>query len=351
MKRIMGRNRNGRFLKIFASGSIPPGWLAKFGETFEIDYYDRAKEGRNLTSEEMVARLQGCQVLITELDQIDTAVINAASDLAAIIDCRAAAVNIDIDAATKQGIVVFNTPGRNADAVADLTIAMMIMVMRNVGQAIQNIRSNNWLEKGRAESYILHRGHELPGKTIGLIGVGIIGRKVAQRLRGFGVRVIGYDPYVSAEIMAEWDITKVDLDDLLQQADIVSLHAPVTKATIGMIRTREFGLMKPTAYFINTARAALVDEAGLMDVLTHCKIAGAALDVFHDEPISAEHPLLKMPHVITLPHLGGATYEVNDHHARIAYENLVNFLNDNFKNILNPDAIPMAQAKITGLEG
>jgi phosphoglycerate dehydrogenase-like enzyme len=108
--------------------------------------------------------------------------MEAAPDLAIIIDCRAGTVNIDIDAATERGMVVFNTPGRNADAVADLTIALMVMAMRKVGLTVQNIRSNQWFEKGRQQSYLLHRGHELPGKTVGLVGVGIIGRKVAARL-------------------------------------------------------------------------------------------------------------------------------------------------------------------------
>lgn len=343
----MDRKSNASRLRIFASGTITPRWLARFSEDFEIDYFDRAGEERSLSSAELIERLQGCQVLITELDQIGTTIMNAAPDLAAIIDCRAAAVNIDIDAATERGIVVFNTPGRNADAVADLTIALMVMALRNVGLAMQNVRSNDWFERGLQESYLLHRGHELPGKTVGLVGVGIIGRKVAARLRGSDVKILGYDPFVSADDMAKWQIEKVQLDDLLRQADIISLHAPVTKATTGMIGAREFGLMKPTTYFINTARAALVDEASLMDVLTNRKIAGAALDVFHQEPLPADHPLLQLPHVVVLPHIGGATLEVADHHSRIAYENLTKFLDGDPINIINPAAVEAAYNRLT----
>jgi phosphoglycerate dehydrogenase-like enzyme len=345
----MGSKSNGSRLKIFASGTISSKWLARFAEEFEIDYFDRSTEETNLSPAELTKRLQGCQVLITELDQIDAAIMAAAPDLAVIIDCRAATVNIDINAATERGIVVFNTPGRNADAVADLTVALMVMTLRNVGRAMQNVRTNDWFERGHQQSYLLHRGHELPGKTIGLVGVGIIGRKVAARLRGFEVEVLGYDPFVSAGDMAEWSIEKVELDDLLRRADIVSLHAPVTKATSGMIGAREFGLMKPTATFINTARAALVDEASLMDVLTHQKIAGAALDVFHQEPISADHPLLQLPHVVALPHIGGASLEVADHHSRIAYENLMHFLNGEPINVVNPAALKAARARLAHL--
>lgn len=344
----MDRNSKGSRLKIFASGTISADWLAKFAEDFEIDYFDRAKAGRNLSSEELIERLQGCQALITELDQVDAAIMDAASNLAVIIDCRAAAVNIDLNAASERGIAVFNTPGRNADAVADLTVALMVMALRNVGLAMHHVRTNDWFERGKQESYLLHRGYELPGKTIGLVGVGIIGRKVAARLRGFDVeRVLGYDPFVSATDMTVWQIKKVELDDLLRQADIVSLHAPINKATVGMISAREFSLMKPSAYFINTARAALVDEASLMDVLTHQKIAGAALDVFHQEPLPANHPLLQLPHVITLPHIGGATLEVANHHSRIAYENLMHFLNGNPTNVINPAALETAQARLS----
>jgi len=342
-------SRNGRSLKIFASGSIPPAWLAKFAEEFEIDYFDRAAAKENLSSAELIERLQGCQVLITELDEIDATILNAAPDLALIIDCRAAAVNIDIETATERGIVIFNTPGRNSDAVADLTIAMMIMNLRNVGLATQNIRSNDWFKRGHEASYMLHRGRELPEKIIGLVGFGIIGRKVAKRLSGFDVKILGYDPFVNAEVMTESGVEKVELDVLLREADIVSLHAPVTKSTIGMIGSREFSLMKPTAYFINTARAALVNEASLMDTLTQKRIAGAALDVYHQEPIPADHAFLKMPHVIALPHIGGATHEVNDHHARIAYENLTHFLDGTFVNVLNPDAVEKALGRLTAV--
>ena len=344
-------DKNGRFLKIFASGNIPSHWVAQFGQQFEIDYFDRTAQGHNLPPEQLIERLHGCHVLITELDKIDANILYAAPDLSLIIDCRGTAVNIDINTATQRGIVVCNTPGRNADAVADLTIALMVMVLRQVGRAMQNIRTNDWHERGTTASYLLHRGNELPGKTVGLVGIGIIGRKVAKRLHGFNVQILGYDPFVSRETMAEYAIQKVELDELLQQADIVSLHAPATKATAGLIGAREFGLMKPTAYLINTARAALTDEASLMDVLQNRKIAGAALDVYHREPIPSDHPLLTMPHVITLPHIGGATHEVNDHHARIAYENLVNFLAGSPQNVVNPDAIPTALGRLTALEG
>jgi phosphoglycerate dehydrogenase-like enzyme len=170
----------------------------------------------------------------------------------------------------------------------------------------------------------------------------------AKWLRGFDVdRMLGYDPFVSAETMAEWRIEKVELDDLLRRSDIVSLHAPATKATTGMIGAREFGLMKPSAYLINTARAALVDEASLIDMLTNQKIAGAALDVFYQEPISADHPLLQLPHVVALPHIGGASLEVADHHSRIAYENLMRFLSGEPINVVNPAALEAAQARLT----
>lgn len=342
----MDKKSNSRPGKIFISGMITPPWLAKLAENFEVDYFNRAEQDRSLSAAELADRVQGCQVLITELDQIDATIMEAAPELAAIIDCRAAAVNIDIDTATERGIAVFNTPGRNADAVADLTVALMVMTLRQVGLAMRSIYSNSWFEKGLQQSYLLHRGYELPGKTIGLVGVGLIGRKVAARLRGFEVTVLGFDPYVSTDDMAEWHIEKVELDDLLCQADIVSLHAPVTKATSGMIGAREFSLMKSTATFINTARAALVDEASLLEALTHQKIAGAALDVFHQEPITADHALLQFPNVVALPHIGGATLEVAEHHSRIAYDNLTHFINGNPIHLINPIAFKAARNRL-----
>ncbi len=334
-------------MRILVSGRMAPRWLDRLRQQFDLDYYDWGDDQRLLDRDELIARLAGRHVLITEADHIDGEILDHARDLVAIIDCRGAPTNIAIEAATERGIVVFNTPGRNADAVADLTVAMMVMAARNAWLGIQNLISNRWVEVGFEKCYLAHMGYELPGKTVGLVGLGAIGRKVAARLRGFEMYILGYDPYVPPDDVADLNIEMVALDELLSRSDFVSLHAPVTPETISMIGGREFGLMKPTAFFINTARAALVDEQAMYKALAKRQIAGAALDVFHEEPLSADAPLLQLPNVFPLPHIGGATYEVIDHQSRIAYETLMRFVEGNPIHVVNLAALDRALARLS----
>jgi len=338
-------------MKIFASGNLSQRWLDRFREHFELDYYDWGSRGEFLPEDEFIQRLQGASILITEADEVTGTIMDSAPDLALIIDCRAATVNVDVKAATERGIVVCNTPGRNADAVADLTIAMMVMVLRKVWPGLKHLHDGTWHEWGFDRSYLWNRGHELPEKTVGLIGLGAVGRKVAYRLQGFDVTLLGYDPFVSQADAASLGIEMAGLDDLLIRSDIVSLHAPITPQTKGMIGRREFELMKPSAYFINTARAVLVDEAALIEALTNHRIAGAALDVFHQEPLPADYVLFTLPNVVALPHIGGATFEVTDHHSRIAYQTLMSFLDGKPVNVVNPEALASAQARLGTYRG
>jgi len=223
---------------------------------------------------------------------------------------------VDVAAATARGIIVTNVPGANAQAVAELTIGLMLAVLRRIPMADGRLRAGDWAG-GRT------LGNELSGLTLGLVGLGNIGRKVASLARAFGMTVLGYDPNV---VQPPEGVKLTDLPSLLSNADIVSLHAPQTPATEKMINTTTLALMKPTAVLINTARGALVDEQALAEALKAGRLAGAGLDVYAQEPPDPANPLLKLENVVLTPHIGSSTRGALRNIARIAGEDVARVL-------------------------
>src|SRR5438309_4061984 len=212
--------------------------------------------------------------------------------------------NIDLDAATRRGILVMNTPGGNAPSVAEHALALMLSMARSIPQLNASMHAGKWEKSGAA-------GAELRGKTLGLIGLGRVGAEVARRARALEMRVLAYDPYVSAERAAEWGAELVPLAELLPQSDYVSLHTALSPATERMINAETLKQMKSGARLVNAARGELVDEAALAEALRAKHLAGAALDVFAVEP-PRNSPLLQMPNVIATPHVGGSTAEAQE---------------------------------------
>jgi len=217
--------------------------------------------------------------------------------------CRAGTENADVNAASAKGIKVMKTMGRNAEAVSDFTIALMLSELRNLARGHAALMEGEWKKKYPNATFM----GDVSGKTIGLVGFGYIGRLVAHKLANFNVRVIVYDPYIKEEALREFGAELVSLEELCKQSDFVSIHARLSKDTAGLIGKEAFSWMKPTAYLINTARAGLINEADLVEALEKKQIGGAALDVFWTEPIAKDHPLLKMDNVTLTPHLAGAT--------------------------------------------
>lgn len=226
-----------------------------------------------------------------------------ASNASYIGVCRAGTENVDVQAATEKGIKVMKTMGRNAEAVSDFTIALLLAELRNLARGHAALMHGEW-KKNYANSGFMG---DVRDKTIGLVGFGYIGKLVARKLSGFNVRVLVYDPYVQASVLEEFGAESVSLEDLCRQSDFISIHARLGKDTAGMIGKEAFSWMKPTAYLINTARAGLIDEAALVEALQQKKIGGAALDVFWTEPVPQGHPLLALDNVTLTPHLAGAT--------------------------------------------
>ena len=259
----------------------------------------------------------GADVLIIEADLVHAEVLEACP-LTMIGCCRGEPINVDLGLATEKGVPVFHTPGRNADAVADLTLAFMLALARRLPAIDATYRGGR---AGRVEQasdflelYKRFTGVELNGLTVGLVGLGAVGREVAARLLAFKARVLAYDPYVTAPPAG---VTMVELDRLLTESDIVSLHAPVTPDTMGLLSRERLARMKPTAFFVNTARAALTDEDALYEMLESGRLAGAGLDVLAQEPLQPDNRFLALDTVIVTPHIAGATVDVTRHHSDI----------------------------------
>jgi phosphoglycerate dehydrogenase-like enzyme len=311
-------------MKILVTATLDDWGIERLGRYGEVDYQGFGDQKRLLAGRKLVRALEGVHVFVTEVDQVRARVLDGVDRLRVIACCRANPVNIDVDAASEKGIPVLNAPGRNAQAVADLTIALMLMSLRNIPQAMDILRQEDGPQGmiKMAVAFFDLKGHELWGKKVGIIGLGAVGREVAKRLKGFEAEVMVCDPYVSQEIVESSEASRVDLETLLREADVVTLHAAVTDETRGMLGGREFGLMKPDCHLINTARATLVDEEALYEALSGQTIAGAALDVFAEEPPPADHPLLQLPNVIATPHIGGNTHEIAVHQSRIVVSDL-----------------------------
>jgi D-3-phosphoglycerate dehydrogenase len=210
--------------------------------------------------------------------------------------------NIDLQAASERGIVVMNTPGANTVATAEHTMALLLAMCRNVPRAVASLSAGRWERK-------LFKGVEIRGKTMGIIGLGRIGRRVARRCRAFGLEVICHDPYLSDERAHELHIERVTLDELLARSDFVTLHAALTPKTRGMIDKEAIAKMKPGVRIVNAARGALIDEQALIEALQSGHVAGAALDVLTKEPPDFDNPLLHMDNVVVTPHLAASTQE------------------------------------------
>ncbi len=239
--------------------------------------------------------------------------------------------NVDIAGATAAGIPVLNTPARNADAVAEMTVALLLAATRHVLTADADVRSGNIFRDGSIP-YQRFRAAEIAGLTAGLVGLGAVGRATQWRLLGLGLRVIAHDPYNPD--------ARHSLDELLSEADVISLHAPVTDDTSGMIGAREFAAMRDGVVFLNTARAQLHDTDALVDALVAGKVGAAGLDHFAGEWLPVDHPLVGMGNVVLTPHIGGATFDTEARQAQMVADDLEALLAGNAPaHIVNPEVL------------
>ena len=240
--------------------------------------------------------------------------------LRAIVRAGVGVDNIDVSAATRKGIVVMNTPGGNTVSTAELTISHLMSLARHLPEADATMRQGKW-ERSKLT------GTQLAGKTLGIVGLGRVGREVARRAAGLDMKVIGFDPFLAPDRAAQLGIeAAADLDSLLPRCDFLTVHTPLTAETTDLIGARQLARMRKGSRVINCARGGIINEAALAEALKSGHIAGAALDVFVDEPPSADHPLLKLPNVELTPHLGASTTEAQESVALEAAQLLIDFL-------------------------
>jgi D-3-phosphoglycerate dehydrogenase len=289
------------------------------------------------TPDDIVEQARDAEIIITHFCTLTKRLIDACPKLKAIGVLRAGYENVNVAYAKEKGILVFNTPGRNADAVADFTVGVMIAECRNIAKGHHGLKNGEWIR-----TYPNYRTiPDLPGRTVGLIGLGEIGLKVAKRVKGFDMEVVGYDPYAKPEVAQAQGVKLVSLDELLKASDFVSVHARLTAENRHLIGAREFGLMKPTSYFINTARAGLVDEDALYQALKSGTIAGAAIDVFEKEPPGVDHPLVTLENITITPHMAGGSVDAFYNSPKRLAADMINLFQDQSKIrfVLNRDRL------------
>lgn len=281
-----------------------------------VIYQSWKEQGRAYREDELIQLLKATNAtgLITELDQVTDSVFASVPELSFVGVCRGMPSNVDVAAASKRGIPVFYTPGRNAQAVAEMFIGNVISFLRHTSA------SNQWLKDGKwdgdyLQAYVKFKGNELTGKTVGMVGFGAVGQRIAKLLTAFDCKIKYYDPYVQDDQPL---YEKATLKTVFSDSDIVSVHLPRTEETLGLIDRQYFDLMKESAIFVNTSRAVVVNREDLLFVLKGHKIRGAILDVFyHEPPEESDYELISLPNVLATPHLAGATFEVEDHHVTI----------------------------------
>jgi D-3-phosphoglycerate dehydrogenase len=271
----------------------------------------------------------GANILVVESDSVKGPVFDL--PLLAVASTRGDPNNVDIGAATEAGVPVINTPGRNADAVAEMALALLLAVTRRIVPADADVRQGEVYRDGTIP-YQRYRAWELNGRTVGLVGLGAVARALKWRLEGLGMTVLAYDPYNPD--------AKHSLDEVLAQSDVISMHAPVTEETTGMIGASQFSAMRPGVVFINSARAHLHDTDALVHHLASGQVGAAGLDHFVGESLSPDHPLCAMSNVVLTPHIGGATWDTEARQAQMVADDIERLLNhERPVHLVNPEVL------------
>lgn len=288
--------------------------------------------------EKMAAVADAVGLVVRSATTVDAAMMDAAPLLRVIGRAGSGVDNIDVEAATERGILVMNAPGENTLSAAEHAVSLLLSMCRNIPEAQARMRAGEWSKKGLM-------GVELVDKTVGVIGLGRIGQAVASRLKGFGMRVLGYDPFLPPEVADGLGIELLELEDIWPQVDFVTLHTPLTDRTRHLINAEVLAAMKPGVRIVNAARGGLVDEAAMLESLDANHLAGAALDVYEQEPLPKDSPLRSHAKVICTPHLGASTGEAQGKVAVRIAEQINAYLNEGaVRNAVNSFSVegPMA---------
>ena len=303
-------------MKVLITEALAESGVELLKQEFEVDVL------LDLSPEELLEKIGEYDgLIIRSATQVTAEVIERADNLKAIGRAGIGVDNIDIEAATKRGIIVANAPESNTIAAGEHTLGLMLAAARHIPAADNSLRAGEWKRSK-------FKGVEVAGKTLGLVGLGHVGTIVARGALGMRMRVLAYDPYVSEDRMRDMNVARAEtVDEVLEQSDFVSLHVPRTPQTMGLINEDALEKMRPSAYLINVARGGIVDETALYNALKEGRIAGAALDVFREEP-TTDSPLFTLPNAIITPHLGASTVEAQDRAGVTAAEQVATALRD-----------------------
>lgn len=331
-----------RLKRVLVTAALSKSALGELKKHFDVDYRSWVETRRVLSEDELRRALDegGFDALVMELERASGEVLEAPS-LKVVCVCRNdPSRSVDLERAAEKPVLVTYTPGRNANAVAELTVALMLALLRKVVYADRRLRSG--VTVSDFEDFARFRkeleGSELSGKTVGIIGLGKIGGRVAELLSGFNVRIYAYDPYVDPEKARRLNVELVDLETLLRESDVVTVHVPPSPETVNLVGEREIGMMKESAVLLNLANPVVVDEDALYRALESGRIAGAALDVFTEEPVDSSNRFLKFDNVIVTPHIGGNTVETVERQSRMVVEDLLKIARgEKPARLLNPE--------------
>jgi D-3-phosphoglycerate dehydrogenase len=342
-------------IKTAVTAVIEERCLRRLEEFCEIKTGGHCGTGIIMPEDELKEFAAGAEILIVEFEEITEKVIEGAEDLRLIVCSRGNPINIDAKAAAARNIPVVFTPGRNANAVAEFIVGSMISLCRNLGRANHEVRNGRfldgpredvyrpsdkddlvWLIEEKDSPYVTYKGCEITGKTLGFVGFGAIGVRTVELLAGFRMNFAAFDPYCSAELAAKYQVRLAGLDEVFAESDFVSINCKVTAETRGMIGKAQFDRMRRGAWFINTARGSIVKQKDFVEAMEQGKIAGAVLDVFWQEPLPSNHPLLGMPNVLITPHIGGASRDVVNYYSGMIVEEIERYVRkEPFRNVFN----------------
>lgn len=320
---------------VFITRKLPEETIVDLTEHFEVKMWDH--EDIPAPREVLLAEVKKASALLTMLsDKVDEELLSAGENLKVVANLAVGFDNIDVEAATSRGIIVTNTPDVLTETTADLTFALLMASARRIVEAAEYIKAGKW----EGWSPYLLAGHDVYGKTMGIVGMGKIGESVARRAKGFGMEILYHNRSRKPDAEKELGAIYSSFDDLVKNADFVVSLAPLTNETRNLFTADVFAKMKKSAIFINAGRGPVVDEQALYEALKQGEIAGAGLDVFEKEPISSAHPLLELPNVVAIPHIGSASTETRTNMIKLCSANVKAVLTgDSPKTIVNKELL------------
>ncbi|MEL3974298.1 D-glycerate dehydrogenase [Rossellomorea oryzaecorticis] len=303
---------------IFITRKLPDTVIEPLNSEFEVEMWD--KEDVPVPRDMLLEKANGASALITMLsDKVDTELMEQAPSLKVVANLAVGYDNIDLEAANQKEVVICNTPDVLTDTTADLTFALLMTSARRIVEADRYIKEGQW----KSWSPLLLAGADIHHKTIGIVGMGSIGEAVARRAKGFDMNILYHNRSRKPEAEEKLGAVYVKLDELLAQSDFVVVLAPLTEETEGLFQKEQFKAMKKSAFFINAARGAIVNEEALIEALNTGEIAGAGLDVFVNEPIDSNHPLLSLDNVVALPHIASSSTETRLAMMNLCVQNII----------------------------